>query len=150
MGGMPHTNAAGVSLIESFEGERLRSYPDPGTGGDPWTVGFGHTASVHPGETITQAQAVAFLRGDLAVAEIAVAHATEISLTPNQFAALVSFEYNTGAFGGGAPIVGCINARDWAGAMEHLARYVYAGGAVMDGLVRRRTAERALFLTPGG
>ena len=145
---MPLTNSAGLALIEKFEGERLRAYPDPGTGGDPWTIGYGHTANVHPGQEITPAQAIAFLQSDVHNAELAVQNATEILLTPNQFAALVSFEYNTGAYVPGAPIVGCINAHDFAGAMEHLMRYVYAGGQVLPGLVTRREAEKALFFTP--
>jgi lysozyme len=85
---MPHINEAGLALIEEFEGDELRAYPDPGTGGEPWTIGYGHTASVHPGETITQAQAVEFLRQDVTNAEKEVAMAVEVILTPNQFSGL--------------------------------------------------------------
>lgn len=134
-------------MIESFEGERLRAYPDPGTGSDPWTIGFGHTAQVHPGEIITHAQAIAFLKSDVANAENAVSNACKVTLTPNQFSALVSFEYNTGAFQNGAPIVKCINAKDWHGAMTHLNLYVFPPAAT-PGLTRRRAAETKLFNTP--
>jgi lysozyme len=142
---MPKINAAGLVLIEMFEGERLRAYPDPGTGAEPWTIGFGHTANVHAGQTITHAQAVAFLKSDVANAEAAVARAVTRTLTPNQFAALVSFQYNTGAFAG-STLAQRVNAGDWLGAAAQFSRWVYAGGAVMAGLVRRRAAERALFL----
>jgi lysozyme len=143
---LPHINDAGLALIESFEGDSLRSYPDPGSGGNPWTIGYGHTAKVHPGQVITQAQAIAFLKADVANAESAVSHACEVNLTPNQFSALVSFEYNTGAFGSGEPIVKCINAKDWAAAMNHLNRYVFPPAATV-GLTRRRAAETKLFNT---
>jgi lysozyme len=153
---MPHCNDAGLALIETFEGERLRAYPDPGTGGDPWTIAFGHTAHVHPGDTCTHAQAIAFLRTDVANAEAAVVRGVEVQLTPNQFSALVSFEYNTGALrfqdlNGNwidSTLLGCVNARDWVGAAAQFLRWVYAGGNALPGLVRRRQAESALFFRP--
>jgi GH24 family phage-related lysozyme (muramidase) len=144
---MPHINDAGLALIESFEGDELRAYPDPGTGGAPWTIGYGHTANVQPGESITEAQAIAFLRSDVAIAEDSVAELVEVTLTPNQFSALVSFEYNTGALAGSS-LLGCLNAGDFEGAANQFDRWVYAGGIVLPGLVRRRAAEKALFLTP--
>jgi lysozyme len=144
---MPVTNAAGLDLIESFEGDELRAYPDPGTGGDPWTIGFGHTISVHPGETITQDQAVAFLKSDVAKAEQTVAAAVEVQLTPNQFSALVSFEYNTGALVG-STLLRYVNLKEFTEAADQFGSWIYAGGQAMPGLIRRRAAERALFLTP--
>lgn len=144
---MPHTNAAGLALIESFEGDELRAYRDSG---GVLTIGYGHTgADVRPGETITQAQAIAYLKGDVASAEASVARAVEIVLTPNQFSALVSFEYNTGALSG-SPGLACINARDFANAWDaHFCRWIHdADGNALAGLVRRRAAERALFFTP--
>ena len=48
----------GAHLTEQFEGCKLTAYPDPATGGDPWTIGYGHTGNdVYPGLTITQEQA---------------------------------------------------------------------------------------------
>ncbi len=141
---MPKINDAGLQLIESFEGDELRAYPDPGTGGEPWTIGYGHTANVHPGETITQAQAIEFLREDVSSAEQAVENAVEVVLTPNQFSALVSFEYNTGA-PASATIFRLINQNDFAGAQAEFGKWVYAGGTALPGLVRRRAAEAALF-----
>lgn len=144
---MPKINTAGLALIESFEGEVLRAYPDPGTGGSPWTIGFGHTANVHPGQAITHAQAVAFLQSDVEAAEDAVESLVEVVLLPNEFSAIVSWQYNTGALAG-STLLKKINSLDLGGAADEFGRWVYAGGKVLPGLVRRREAEKELFLTP--
>jgi lysozyme len=113
-----------------------------------WTIGYGHTGNVHEGDTITQAEADALLQKDVQSASLEVAAVAEVVLTPNQFSALVSFQYNTGALPG-SQVLAAINADSFTEAMDHLALYVRdATGAVLEGLVRRRAAERALFLTP--
>ena len=67
-------NKAGFDLIRNFEGLRLKAYPDPGTGGDPWTVGYGHTGKdVTPGLVITNDRADELLAADLAKFEQGVA-----------------------------------------------------------------------------
>lgn len=150
-------NQAGLNLIKDFEGyaevvpgtTTVRAYPDPGTGGDPWTIGYGHTgADVRPGVVFTQAQAEAALRSDLRDAEEAVARAVAVALSDNQFAALVSFTFNVGA---GAllesTLLRLLNQGDVAGAAAQFAQWVRGGGGVLPGLVRRRAAERALFLS---
>ena len=142
---MPHISQAGLSLIETFEGLRLRAYPDPGTGSEPWTIGYGHTIGVHPGQVITKAQALEFLNEDIQQAINEVSRVTQINLTQNQFDALVSFEYNTGALEG-STLLRCVNADDLQGAAKQFGRWIHAGGQVMPGLVTRRAAERALFL----
>ena len=142
---MPHINAAGLALIEEFEGCELTAYPDPGTGGAPWTIGYGHTGpEVHPGMTITQEQAVTYLQADVATAEQAVASLVEVVLTPNQFSALVSFQYNTGCLDG-STMLRLINEENFAAAANEFALWVYGGGQMLPGLVRRRAAEKALF-----
>ena len=143
---MPQINQAGLSLIESFEGDKLQAYRD--TGGVE-TIGYGHTGGVAPGETITEAQAVAYLKGDVAAAAEVVQGCTAINLTPNQFAALTSFEYNTGALAG-SPGMALINQEQFSPAWDaHLCLWVHdAAGNVQPGLVRRRAAEKALFFTP--
>ena len=145
---MPKTNAAGVALIEEFEGLRLTAYQDSG---GVLTIGYGHTGpDVHAGLTITQAQAQALLQLDLHDAETQIADAVEIELTPNQFSALVSWEFNTGGILETSGLE-LINARAFVPAWdEHLALWVTdADGTELPGLVRRRAAERALFFTPG-
>lgn len=142
---MPHINDLGLALVKEFEGCELVAYPDPGTGGDPWTVGFGHTGpEVCAGHTITQEQADELLRKDLESAERDVADATEVVLTSNQFSALVSFEYNTGSYGT-STLRELVNEQDFVGAAEQFERWAWAGGHKLEGLVRRRAAERALF-----
>lgn len=158
---MPHTNAAGLALIRSFEGCYLFTYDDmdghdphpPLMPGDPIrgtpTIGWGSTNQVRPGLRITQAQADERLVGDLAWAEKAVNNAVSRNCTPNQFAALVSFEFNTGALLG-STLLKLFNAGNVAGAADQFLVWNKGGSPlrVMAGLVRRRVAERALFLKP--
>lgn len=143
---MPQINQAGLGLIERFEGCELDAYPDPGTGGEPWTIGYGHTGNVHPGESITQPEAVALLGQDVIQAEHEVASLVEVVLTPNQFAALVSFQFNTGALAG-STLLAMVNQRNFQEAADQFGLWIHAGGQVLAGLVTRRAAERALFLS---
>lgn len=142
---MPQINAAGLALIESFEGDELTAYPDSG---GIESIGYGHTGNVQPGEHITQGQAVKYLQGDVASADAAVAACVEIELTPNEFASLVSFEYNTGSLAG-SPGLALINAKLFESAWDdHFVLWIHdAAGNTDAGLVRRRAAERALFFT---
>jgi lysozyme len=144
---VPKINEAGLELIEKYEGFSLRAYPDPGTGAEPYTIGWGHTANVHPGFAINKAQAVTFLENDLQNAEAEVEKLVEVDLSPNQFAALVSFQYNTGALAG-STLLKMLNQKNFMGAAGQFGAWVYADGQVLQGLVARRAAEKALFLTP--
>ncbi len=154
--------AAGIALIKRFEGcARLRldglveAYPDPGTGAAPWTIGWGATGRDHvhggrigPDTVWTQAQCDARLAEDLVryAAEVAAAIG-EATTSQAQFDALVSFHYNTGAIGR-ATLTRKHRAGDTEGAAREFARWNRAGGRVLKGLVRRREAEAALYLTP--
>lgn len=150
-GGGLVTSERGVSLIKRFEGCNLDAYPDPGTGGDPWTIGWGATRingkAVKPGMSITQAQADALLLGDIE------RHANDVrkflgnaATTQGQFDALVSFHFNTGALGK-ASLLRLHRGGDYAGAAKEFPRWKHAGGRVMKGLVRRRAAEQELYLS---
>ena len=137
---------AGLALIKQFEGCRLAAYPDPGTGDDPWTIGWGATGKgIGPGTVWTQKQADARLVADVArhAAEVLRAIA-KAPTTQGQFDALASFHYNTGAIGK-ATLTRLHVAGDHAGAARQFARWVFAGGKVMQGLVRRRAAEAELY-----
>ncbi|MBD2105968.1 lysozyme [Nodosilinea sp. FACHB-13] len=144
-------NAAGLAIIKGFEGLSLSAYPDPGTGGEPWTIGYGHTSSagapqVYRGLTITRAEAEEILKRDLKKYEKAVSDAVTRTLTSDQFSALVSFTFNVGPSNlQSSTLLKKLNAGDMAGASEEFAKWIYAGGNVMPGLQRRRKAERALF-----
>jgi lysozyme len=144
---MPQTNPAGRALIEEFEGCELTAYQDSG---GIWTIGYGHTGSdVRAGDVITRQEADALLANDLVAAEHEVAAAIEVVLTPNEFSALVSWQFNTGAIdsSGGTK---CINENKFQEAWDnHYCLYIHdASGNALPGLVRRRAAERALFFTP--
>lgn len=145
------TSAAGIALIKQFEGLRLKAYPDPGSGGEPWTIGIGTTVypdgrKVRPGDTITEAQAEDFLRHDLARFEAAVSKLVGENATQGQFDALVSFAYNVGPEAlRTSTLLRLHNAGDYAGAAGQFARWSKAAGKTLPGLVRRRAAEAALY-----
>lgn len=147
-------NQATVDLIKSFEGWRAKAYPDPGTGGEPITIGYGHTTaagppSVHLGMTITQALGETILRNDLKKTCATVAGAVKKPITDNQFGALVSLAFNIGA--GNflkSTLLKKVNAGDFAGATLQFAVWNKAAGKVMPGLTKRRAAEAALFAKP--
>lgn len=157
----PHAiGSAGIALIKRFEGcARLRTdglvaaYPDPGTGGEPWTIGWGATGRDHvhggkigPQTVWTQAQCDGRLTDDLARYASDVARALGIAPTTQaQFDAMVSFHYNTGAIAR-ATLTQKHIAGDFQGAAREFARWNRAGGRVLKGLVRRRAAEAALYL----
>ena len=144
---------AGIALIRRFEGCARRqadgsfeAYPDPGTGGEPWTIGWGATGpGIGPGTRWSAAQCDTRLHADLAryAAEVREALAGAPT-TQAQFDALVSFHYNTGAIGR-ATLTRRHRAGDHAGAAQEFARWNRAGARVLPGLVRRRAAEAALY-----
>lgn len=136
---------AGLSLIKKFEGCRLKAYQ---CAAGVWTIGYGHTAGVKQGQTITQAQAESFLKQDCEKFEKYVNNATYVpiteSLNQNQFDALMSFAFNCGAYNLKKLCAGR-NATQIANA---LPKYNKAAGKTLNGLVRRRAAEVALFNAP--
>nr|WP_314591604.1 lysozyme [uncultured Serratia sp.] len=141
------TSKKGRDFIKGFESLELVAYPDPGTGGKPWTVGWGHTKGVKQGDRITKEQAEQFLSDDLAVFELTVNSAIKRPMTQNQFDAMVSLAFNIGgpAFAG-STLVKKFNADDIQGAADQFPRWKFSGGEVMPGLVKRRAAEREVFL----
>lgn len=157
---MPKCNAEGLALIKSFEGCHLNAYPDPGSeraktghgSGDPWTIGYGQTGSIDgkpvvEGLEITQKEADDAFADSLVKFEQEVNDLCAISINSNQFSALVSFQYNTGALGQ-STLMRLVNAGNFKAAASQFAHWVYADGVVLPGLVRRRAAEAKLFLQP--
>jgi GH24 family phage-related lysozyme (muramidase) len=146
--GMPKINQEGLELIKSFEGCSLHAYPDPGTGAQPYTIGYGHTGPhIKLSAEITQGEAECLLKADLERFEQAVNRMVNRDLTPNQFSALVSFAFNVGEGSlEGSTILRMVNLGDFQAAANHFKNWVYAGGHTMPGLVRRREAEATLFL----
>lgn len=147
----------GVDLIHSFEQCRLAAYPDPGSrDGTPWTIGWGSTGpDIQRGTVWTQAQADARFAQDLVKFEVGVNMLLAgAPTTQPQFDALVSFAYNVGldidddtaAEGlGDSTLLRKHKAGDYAGAQAQFAAWNKNDGKVMNGLVRRRAAEAALY-----
>lgn len=138
----------GKELIKKSEGFEDKAYPDPGTGGKPWTIGYGHTHSVSKGDVITQAQAEQFLRDDLQPIYVTIETCVKVPLNQNQFDALCSFIFNVG--GGNfakSTLLKKLNAGDYAGAADEFLRWNKAAGKVLPGLDIRRSKERRLFLS---
>ena len=141
----PSENA--YRIIEDFEGYSDKAYPDPGTLGFPYTIGFGHTTAVGPSDTCTREQAEAWLHEDVANAANAVNDYVTVPLTQNQFDALVSFTYNLGAHNlNRSTLLTKLNKGDIEGAADEFLKWDMAGGHVMAGLDKRRHRERELFL----
>jgi lysozyme len=140
------TTINGLELIKRFEGFAATPYLCPA--GYP-TVGYGHV--VLAGEDfsggVSQAQATDLLRADVRVSERAVQRLVSVPLEEYQFDALVSFTYNLG--GGALQRSGLrrkLLRQEYIAAADEFPRWVYAGGRRLSGLIRRREAERALFL----
>ncbi|MCH7393762.1 lysozyme [Acinetobacter dispersus] len=143
------TSRVGINLITSFEDIVLNAYDD---GVGIWTIGFGTTVypngvKVKKGDVCTAEQAKAFFTYDLKRFEAAVNGAVKVPLTQNQFDALVSLTYNIGetAFKK-STLLAKLNKGDFTGAADQFKVWNIGGGKVLKGLVRRRAAERALFL----
>ena len=133
---------AGLELIKKYEGLRLTAYKPVSTE-KYWTIGYGHYgADVTQGMTITEAQAEAYLRSDVAKFEKYV-NATGLLLNQNQFDALVSFTYNCGP----GNLKKLIANRTLAEIADAIPLYNKGGGKVLPGLVKRRAEEQKLFNT---
>lgn len=131
----------GIDLIKEFEGCRLTAYKDAV---GVWTIAYGHTKNVKEGRKITQEQAEELLKKDLAEYEAKVEKYNKYNWNQNQFDALVSFAYNIGSIdqltSNGRRAIKTIS--------EKILEYNKAGGKKLEGLVRRRKAEKKLFDEP--
>lgn len=139
--------AHAVALIKRWEGCRLEAYPDPATGGDPWTIGWGATGyGVRKGLRWTQAQADDQLAFDVERFMRGVRESVRRPVSDNQLGAMTSLAYNIGigAFRR-STLLRMVNAGDKEGAAKQFDRWNKANGRVMKGLVRRRADERAVF-----
>ena len=134
------TGQAGLNLIKQFEGCRLKAYKCPA---GVLTIGYGHTAGVKAGQTITQAQADALLVEDVERFEKNVnKYYEKYRWSQNEFDALVSFAFNLGSID--QLTAGGTRSREVIA--EKMLQYNKAGGKVLAGLTRRRQAEKELFL----
>lgn len=141
-------NQAGLELVKAFEGLFLTAYKCPA---GVWTIGYGHTGlehndgTVYEGRKITEAEGESLLQYDLGKFAKRVESGATVPLDDNQFAALVSFDFNTGGFLD-STLRKKLNAGDYGGAAEEFLRWNKADGKELAGLTRRRKSERNLFL----
>jgi len=135
---------SGVDMIKTFEGFRPRAARTP-TG--RWTVGYGHTRSTREDTVVSERDAQALLLYDLMQVTHDLNETVFAPLSQNQFDALVSFAYNIGSdnFSNSA-VLKHLNAGEPLRAA--LSMDIWRKAVVIDSLVRRRAAERSLFLTP--
>lgn len=151
------TNAVGIELIKRFEGFKGEAYFD--RHGSRWTIGYGTTLEVSPGDRCTEDVASVWLRRDIAETErLLLACLPDVPLNENQFSALVSFVYNVGMGkwgskdgfrelreGGTSRMRKLLLAHDYQGASLEFPKWCRAGGVQLAGLLKRRLAEQALF-----
>lgn len=138
------TSQAGIELIKKFEGLRLSAYLDSV---DVPTIGVGHTRGVKMGDVITEEQAEKLLRDDLADAEEAIRQFVAVPLTQGQYDSLVSWTFNLGRGALlGSTLLKKLNKGLYEQAANEMLRWVHAGGKLLPGLVKRRQAEKRMFL----
>ena len=141
-----------VPMVANFEGKRLRAYPDPATGGEPWTIGFGNThyldgTKVHPGDEITEDEAEKLLRATVSHFMHDVLALVHVEINANEGAAIVSLAYNIGLGNfRKSTLLKKLNAGDKDGAAREFIRWNKANHKVLAGLTRRREAEAERFM----
>lgn len=149
-------NLAENSLIKPFEGYAKRlpngdclAYPDPGTKGSPWTIGWGSTGPTISSDTIwVLAQAQNALDAHLLYFTTALLKLSPrlITASDRRLAALISFVYNCGL---GSYRISTlkkrVDASDWESAATEILKWNKAAGRVLPGLTKRRTAEAMLL-----
>lgn len=138
------TSAAGRALVIEFEGFSALAYRCPA---GVWTIGYGHTKGVKPGDTCDELQAMVWLIEDLEDAEAAIRMLVKVPLTQGQFDALASFTFNLGIKRlAESTMLILLNTGRYKLAAKQLHLWVNAGGKRLEGLVRRRAAEADLFM----
>lgn len=134
-------------FIAPWEGFRADAYQDSG---GVWTIGYGHTGGVHPGQRVSKAKALRLLAGDLREASAAVKRNVRVKLTVRERIAAISFVFNVGEGGlQSSTFLRELNAGNRRRAADALRLWVKdAAGNTLLGLQRRRAAERWLMLHP--
>jgi len=140
-----------IDLIKQFEGCRLTAYEDVA---GIWTIGYGTASTsgivnIYEGLTITEDQAEDYLKQQLQKTADEVNRLLTVPVTQNQFDALLDFAYNVGCGNlKSSTLLKLVNQGDYDNASNEFLKWDKAGGQVVSGLLRRRTAEQTLFNTP--
>ena len=140
-----------IEIIKRHEGLRLFAYlPTPN---DVWTIGYGHTKTAKPGMRITEAQAEALLRQDVAWVENTINRLVTVPINQNQYDALASLTFNIGATAfSKSSVLRRLKEEDYKGAADAFLMWTKQKDKktgkmnVLPGLVKRRQEERELFL----
>ena len=137
-------SAAGLLAIAGYEGYSELAYqPLPG---DAWTIGFGHTGGVKPGDKVSPREALALLKTDTRLAERTVNRYVTVELEQYQFDALVSLTYNIGSSAfRRSTLLRCLNINDYPCVHKEWMRWVYFKGKPQKGLQNRRAKELYVF-----
>lgn len=139
--------AVAVALVGGFEGLRLNAYPDPATKGPPWTICYGSTNGVKPGDKKTLEECKALLAAELEDYAAGIEHCVTVPLPDARFIALTSFGYNVGVRAAcKSSVVRHINAGRTREGCDALLKWNKAAGIVFPGLTKRRERERAYCL----
>lgn len=139
-----------VALVGGFEGLRQNAYPDPATGGAPWTVCYGETSGVKRGDHHSIAECKDMLVKSLKKYAEGIEACVTVPLPDRRYVALVDFAYNLGVGGAcNSSVVRLINEGKTKQGCDYLLKYNRAAGIVFPGLTRRRQAERELCLADG-
>lgn len=150
-----NVSAHAVNLIKHFEGFYSKAYLCPA---GKWTIGWGHTKNVKSGDVCSKDLAEIYLKEDLQEAARVVEQYVKVPLTQGQYDALASFCFNVRPdLFRNSTLLKKLNKGDYAGAAEQFLRWIYGGDQNGDkkitkadallGLIKRRAAERALFLS---
>jgi lysozyme len=141
--------------IKTFEGCVLHAYPDPASGGDPWTIGYGSTyyedgTPVKKGDEISKERAEALLHRDGMRRAGTIGSLVHSSINQNQFDALVSFAYNVGLRNfKTSTLLKKVNANPNDPTIRNeFAKWILAAGHVLNNLIERREQEAHLYFTP--
>jgi lysozyme len=145
---------AGLAEIAGSEGFRAKAYPDPATGGEPWTIGYGETQGVRPGQTTTRAAAlkrlIARVNHDYLAPVLRYCRSVGFEPKQGQADALASLAYNLGPgiFKRGTAIGEAVASGDRMRIANAFRVYDKAGRPPrrMLGLTLRRGRERKTFL----
>jgi lysozyme len=138
------TSVEGLALIKKFEGLELEAYQ---CAAGVWTIGYGHTKDVQPGDVWSESHANHMLEVELEEFEEYINDNVTVALSQNQFDALVSWVYNLGPANlKASTMLKVLNSGDYEGVPAQIKRWNKAGGKVLQGLIRRREAEALLFI----
>lgn len=148
------TSSRGRDFIAGYEDDILTAYPDPKTGGEPWTIGKGHTGGVKKGDVITQEESDRLFAEDIREkAEKWVQKYVLVRVTQGMFDALVSIVFNVGPGskdkdgiirlkdGRPSTLLRKLNEGDYVSARAEFGRWISPGSSVENGLRRRRKGE---------